>query len=295
MTAQTIQRLQELARTDSAVAPLARLQAEALQAATHRTWDDGLPPFERERLNEGLPLLHGRMLAVDAEHVRSLLSTLARTVEQTGGTTGVDLRRVVSGKDLDPLSLLEASITQDASRLELLAAESRVEAGLLATLGGLAALPLLQACGRKAAPLLERAVWEEGYCPVCAAWATLAELRGLEKRRWLRCGRCGAGWAVAHDGCVFCSETDWRRLRYLAPEGETEARRAATCDACHSYLKTLTSLTLIGPADVALSDVMTLELDMAALEREFARPTLPGFPLQVHVEPAKRRSFWSRR
>ena len=36
--------------------------------------------------------------------------------------------------------------------------------------------------------------WSEGYCPLCGAWPALAEVRGIERSRYLRCGRCGAEW-----------------------------------------------------------------------------------------------------
>ena len=293
MTAQTVQRLREIARADPAVAPLARLQAEALEAAD-ATWESGVPAFDRSRLDDALPLLHGQTLTVDVDRVRSLLNRLASIAAAVSETAGSDLRRRLGNSALDPLALLEASIAQDATRLDALAAEAAVDAGLLATLGGLAALPLLQACGRKAAPLLERQRWDAGYCPVCGAWPALAELRGLEKRRWLRCARCGSGWEVAQDGCVFCGESDWRRLAYLAAEGDTESRRATTCESCRGYLKTLASLIPIAPADVAVTDLLTLELDMAALERDFARPELPPLPLEVHVQAAKKKSIFSR-
>lgn len=294
MTAQTIQRLHELARSDPAVAPLVRLQARALEAAADRAWDAAVPAFSAERLAEGLPLLHDAVLTVDGDRATALLIALAGLVEQDDPGLAGSGKSLTDGA-LDPLALVAASIAQDDAHLDELGGASSVHPGLLGTLGGLLALPLLQACGRKAAPLVERARWGEGSCPVCAAWAALAELRGLEKRRWLRCARCGAGWEVAQDGCTFCGEADWRRLGYLAAEGDTESRRAVTCQSCRGYLKTLASLTPLGPADVAVADVLSLELDMAALEREFSRPQLPAFPLAVTVQPAKRRGFWTRR
>jgi FdhE protein len=176
--------------------------------------------------------------------------------------------------------------------LEALAAAAGVDAGLLTALGGLTVLPLLLACGQQAAPLVERSGWGEGYCPVCAAWPALAELRGLEKQRWLRCGRCSSGWLLAHDGCVFCGEADWHKLGYLAPEGDTESRRAVTCESCDGYLKTLASLTPLAPGDIAVADAQSLELDMAALERGYARPELPALPLPVTVQAQARRRFF---
>lgn len=280
------QRLDELARTDPAVAPLARLQAAAFRAAAAPGWDAGVPPLSRERLADGLPLLHGQLLAADPERVRRLLVELATEAGRNGADTVLSGMRRALAETIAPLALLEASVRQDGERLAEVAATAEVESGLLATLAGLGALPLLQACGRAAAPLLAGVPWEAGYCPVCAAWPVLAEVRGLERTRWLRCGRCAAGWAAAHQGCVFCGNTDFQALGYLAPEADTESRRAATCERCRAYLKTLTVLGPLAPVEIAVQDASTLELDMAALEQEFARPEKPGFPLDVQVAAA---------
>jgi hypothetical protein len=43
VTAQTVQRLREIARSDATVAPLARLQARALEAAAAGAWDRAAP------------------------------------------------------------------------------------------------------------------------------------------------------------------------------------------------------------------------------------------------------------
>lgn len=286
MSHDSIRRLAELAHTDPVVAPLARLQAVVFDAAAAGEWDAGVPPFDRGRLDDGLPLLHGQVLGVDPDQVRALLLHLAAIAGECGEAPGLaTVPAALAAPDCDPCAVLRASIRHDLDAMAAIAAETDCDMGVLTTLSGLAALPLLQACGRRAAPLLAGAYWEAGSCPVCAAWPALAEVRGLERRRWLRCGRCAAEWSPPHDGCVFCGHRDFAGLGYLAPEAAAEARRAMTCDNCRSYLKTLTTLGPLDAAEVAHQDLTTLELDMAALEQDYARPDTPGFPLDVQVEP----------
>src|SRR5207302_1296419 len=81
----------------------------------------------------------------------------------------------------------------------------------------MAAVPLLQACARGLASQIP-ASWWEGYCPVCGAWPVVAEYTGLERKRQLRCGRCGTGWAIPLLRCVFCDEIEHDNLAYLTPE-----------------------------------------------------------------------------
>jgi FdhE protein len=161
-----------------------------------------------------------------------------------------------------------------------------VDIGLLATISNLVALPLLQACGRRADPVLVGVRWTSGFCPLCAAWPTLAELRGLERKRWLRCGRCGSGWQQINALCAFCGSNEYRNQRYLAPEKERESRQALLCQECHGYLKAFTTLGALDPGEVLLRDLLSLELDLAALDQGFAaRPDQPAVRLSLRLEP----------
>ncbi|HEV8634394.1 MAG TPA: formate dehydrogenase accessory protein FdhE [Chloroflexota bacterium] len=287
-------RLEQLADRDPAVAPLARLLAVAFRAATDRAWERAVPPLDPARLRDGMPLLHGATVAVDEERIARLVLELAAVTPLPLGEGAPPRGHPERGREL-----LEATITQATDRLAELADEAGVEADALAAVGNAAALPLLQAAGRRAAPLLEEPDWEAGYCPVCAAWPTLAEMRGLERRRWLRCGRCGAGWRFRPLCCPYCGEDDHRQLGYLAPRRDRDSRRAEHCDSCHGYLKSLTVLGPTAPDELSAEDLATLELDLAALERGYGRPGAPGFPLELRVvaperTPARRWLAWPR-
>lgn len=283
MSATAADRLADLARTDASVAPLALLQAEALRAAADNTWAEAAPALDRQQAEDGHPLLHGQTLHVDQDAASRLLERLARVAERSHQAGTAPLTRAVQDKRLEPLALLDASVAQDGERLAALAMAADVALGALAALGQLLCWPLLQACGNAARPVLDEVRWEAGYCPVCAAWPVLAELRGLDAERWPRCGRCAAGWTYLHGRCVYCGNTDHRTQGYLAPEAEREARRAVTCDACQGYLKTVTSFGPIPPDELALHDLTTVELDVAAIERGYGRPATPGFPLDVTI------------
>jgi len=292
VTGSAVQQLEALARSDGVVAPLALLQAEALRATADLSWEEGVPALSRQRVLDGLVLLHGQTLRVSVERAERLLARLAGVAEETGHPEAGALRKAVDRHAVDVPSLLVAGIVQDGAALHAMAEGLGIGPGPFASLAQQLVLPILQACGRKAAPLLADTPWEAGYCPVCAAWPTLAEVRGLERKRWLRCGRCGASWPFPHQRCAFCGNADHRTLGYLAPEADRESRRVETCDRCLGYLKSVSSVGPLTPGEVLLRDLATLELDMAALEREYAPPSAPGFPLEVRVEARRRGLLW---
>lgn len=278
------------------VAPLAALHAVVARSAAAPFWAEGLPGFPPGMVTDGGPLLDGRIIRLDAGRVRSLLMELA-AVAARGGVDGSErLLRRLKSRDVeegaDALSLLRASICGDEAHLATVAAAWNVETALLETLVHLAALPVLRAAGAAAAPRLAGGIREEGACPLCAAWPLLAESRGLERERWLCCGRCATAWQVANQRCIFCGNRDHQTLGYLAAAEQRESRIAVTCAHCLGYLKSVTVISPLSADDLALRDMTTLDLDLAAMERGYQRPARLARRIEVQVEPIQRPFGW---
>src|SRR5207253_205435 len=81
----------------------------------------------------------------------------------------------------------------------------------------LVAVPFLLACNRRWASA-KSVSWMEGYCPVCGAWPAFAEVRGIERSRYFRCGRCSGEWQAHCLFCPYCGMTDHNELASLVPE-----------------------------------------------------------------------------
>jgi FdhE protein len=291
--AQVVADLEHLARVDAAVAPLARLQAVALETADDPAWTAAVQNLTRppgSAPDDGIPLLHGLTLTVDADRQRALLRRLAATLAASGSAEAGSIEALFASNSFDPLALLLASLTQNAEALEAEAAGARIDGAVLAVVAHTATLPLLLAYGRHAADAIEAMAWAHGYCPVCAAWPTLAEIRGLARDFVLRCGRCASGWRVVQAGCVFCGGQEQESRGYFAAEQERESRRAAVCDGCHGYLKTIATLGPLSASDLLLRDLQSLELDVTALEHGYGRPDGLGWDLVVQIEPTVGRS-----
>ncbi len=188
----------------------------------------------------------------------------------------------IAGREVDALALLEAAVCQDDVRIEALAAAASADPGALRVTAQMTAVPLLQACGRAFAAQVAP-TWWEGYCPVCGAWPTLAESIGLERKRQLRCGRCGTAWALPPLRCVFCGEVGHDQLGYLAPDEAEPVRRVEICRTCNGYLKALTTMRSLAPWAVLLDDLTTVHLDVVALERGYRRPERPGYALEARL------------
>ncbi len=259
---------------------LALLEA-TLDALDDPAWTAAAPEAPVPHRPPDAPLLHDATLRVDPRRARRWVRRLIKAAASSA-TPGADTLGRMRFRRLDPLALLEAAITYDPLVLDAIATETGADAAALGAVAQLAARPLLQACGRRLGGHVP-AGWAHGYCPICGAWPVLAETRGIERARRLRCARCGGDWAFPVLLCPFCGERDHRRQGSLVPEGEEDLRKVDTCRSCRGYVKTVTTLVPIPPPEVLVQDLATLELDIAALERGYARPERPGYHLSVRL------------
>jgi FdhE protein len=182
----------------------------------------------------------------------------------------------------DAVRLIGAAVRQDRDELAAVASELGLDSGALASITHLAALPQLRNSGRALQDRVPRN-WPHGYCPICAAWPTLAERRGLDRSRRFRCGRCAGEWEMEWLLCGYCGERDHNRLGSLVSKDDGDRLKVETCTSCKGYLKSVATLLAIPAFDLLLRDVETVELDLVALERGYIRPEESGFRLDVEL------------
>lgn len=281
---------------DPAWRPWLRMVDRAQKAAEDPVWEQVAVELPADRASDA-PLLHGAVLHVDARRVRRLLRDLLRQAggrvgertEAERGKGGGDSAPKVRARRLDAAGVLKAAIAQDAEAIERAAAAAAVDAGRLAVAAQLAATPVLRACARHLGNRIPQS-WLKGYCPICGAWPATAELRGIERNRRLRCGRCASDWAIPVLQCPFCNELHHDRLRSLLPEGNEQTRRVDACDTCKGYVKTFSTLQAMPPRTLATIDLATVELDMVAEERGYARPSRPAFAVEITMGTTPARS-----
>ncbi|HET9465021.1 MAG TPA: formate dehydrogenase accessory protein FdhE [Gemmatimonadales bacterium] len=261
-----------------------RLLGEAERALDDSGW---LTPLDEAELGDRLagsddtPLLNGRGLKVNAGVAQRLVRTLA-SIAAAEHLIDADALGRYRPSAADAVALIVAAVRQDPTELAALAGAAGVEPGPFMSVAHLAAFPLLQSCGRLLADHVPRH-WPHGHCPICAAWPILAERRGLDRSRRLRCGRCGAEWEVQWLYCVYCGERKHQQLGFLVPEDGGETLKVETCASCGGYLKSIATLQGIPPFELILRDLETVELDLVAVERGYGRPEESRFRLEVRL------------
>jgi FdhE protein len=259
-------------------------------------------PMPREqgvgRVRQGIPLLHDQPVSLDVHFAADLFSRLVDSLTQRNDQElNARLEPIVAaatGGALDPEHLFDEAFVQHVDHLAELAAQAGVDADLLLTLATKSVAPLLQSYAEHLLPLLERvddgtsesAAWHLGYCPVCGGWPLLGELRGVELSLWLRCSACGSAWRGQRLACPYCANNDYRSLGSLAIEGE-QRFRIAVCERCQAYLKVGNAFDPTPAALLALDDVASLHLDLAAIERGYRRPSGTGYRIELATPEAE--------
>ncbi len=65
-------------------------------------------------------------------------------------------------------------------------------------------------------------------------------------------------------------------------------RKVEVCKTCKGYLKGLTTVRALAPWAILLDDLMSVHLDVAALERGYERPGRPGYSLDAKIAARRR-------
>lgn len=241
-------------------------------------WELAVPGVE-PRHDCPAPLLAGAAVTVPIPAAERLRRRLVRTAAASRAPKLAAISRALGGRDV--VALFAASLRQDQDDAANVAAESGVDAEAFGAVAALLAVPFLHACRRQWAARLPES-WVEGWCPVCGSWPAFTEVRGIERTRHHRCGRCGSEWHARLLHCPYCATADHESLATLAPEASSNASIEA-CRRCRGYVKTFTRLQRCPPESVLFEDMTTVDLDVAAIEHGFARPAGAGFDLRPSI------------
>jgi FdhE protein len=271
--------LQDLKRRHPEWEPWLTVVQEVLHESADSKWAAIVPPIAATPLGK-TPLIAEARIVLPKELLRAWFEQLIRVAQQSGTDKLATLKGTLDAK-LDIFNLFKASLQQHDDFLKQLATSVDADPEAFAAVMALLPIPFLQATHRVCARAVT-ASWMEGYCPVCAAWPAFAETRGIERSRYLRCGRCGAEWQAHVLSCPYCGNSDHERLVSLIPENSAKSSIDA-CKVCLGYVKVFTTLQGTRADAVMLEDLGSVEIDLAAADQGYRRPKGPGYSVDVTV------------
>ena len=242
-----------------------------------------LPPkYLAVKLARGVPGFAGEPVPLPVPTMTPVLLELCKALATGGaGDAATHIHDLIATGQLDAGSLLAASFSRNQAAVRSGAAHRSLAPDLVWLVGELAVSPFIH---RLHGVFFEHATddqlvqalrgWDRGYCPACGSWPAIAEVVG--GHRTLRCSFCASAWERTRYACIYCDEGG-ETFVTAAPIDTRKDRRLELCSRCRGYLKTIDLLDLSPFPLLAISDIETTDLDLAAMERGYARPPLKEF------------------
>src|SRR6185295_10848666 len=242
-----------------------------------------LPPkYLAAKLGRGVPALAGEPIPLPVAVLVPTLGALCDALAEGGaGDAATHIRETIESGNIEPGSLLTASLNRDQTAVRTGAVHRGLSPDLVWLVAELAISPFVHALQRmvfgklgtgESQPALDG--WNRGYCPACGSWPAVAEVAA--GHRTLRCSFCSAGWEPTTFSCIYCGESG-ESFATAAPDPERIDRRIEVCKSCGGYLKTLDVPELSPFPLLSISDIETTDLDVAAMEHGYRRPALKDF------------------
>lgn len=244
-----------------------------------------LPPrYVTTKLRSGIPALTGEPIPVPVDLLAPTLIGLVQALAEGGGGEATRLIRVaLEEKKVDPGALLTLALRREQAALRAFATKAGLGHDLLWLVCDLAAGPLAHAflgsvfadAAVGGSPLREALdAWTRGYCPLCGSWPGYTEHRGDARR--LRCGFCAATWDLPFGSCIYCG-TAGDTLAAITPNPGRPQRLVETCTGCKGYSKVVDDAFSLPFPLLPLADLDSMDLDIMAMQRGFARPAIKQF------------------
>ena len=229
-------------------------------------WDAAAAAIETTATTD--PLLAHAALTCDADLPRATLHRLAAAARTSDCEPLASAVSCLRDDRVDAMAMFVASIADD--RLLMAGLVGTPNAEVLHPLIAFVSMPFLHACRRRHESHVRG--WGGTYCPICASWPAFVEVRGIERTRYARCGRCGTAWHAQLLKCPYCEANDHEELITLMPQGSDVAGSIEACQTCGGYTKVFTTLQGCAPTSAYVEDLASADLDIAALDAGYVRP-----------------------
>ena len=247
-----------------------------------------------DKLARGVPVLRDEVIPIPLSVLGPPIVEFCDQLARGGaGEVALHFRETLESGRIDTGALLRASLARDQDAIRVKATHLGLSPDLVWLVAEMGVGPLahvlqhrfLTVCGDRDTDhdVVEAlAGWDRGYCPACGSWPALAEV--CQGRRVLRCSFCGGDWRLCAYRCTYCHESA-EQFVTTAPDMERPGRRLELCGTCRGYLKCVELADTTPFPLLPIEDLASSDLDVAAMDRGYMRPSIPHIGMRPHSEP----------
>ena len=259
--------------------------------------DDPRPPTLTpdaiaEKWRRGVPALRNEQVPIPGS-LEALVAPLCTALAEGGaGDAALHIRDAIAHGHIDAGSLVSVSLARNQKAIRSSALHLGFSPDLVWLIGELASSPLahhLQLVSLELSPGSDPGTrtgvrppyWNHGYCPFCGSWPVLIE--SIAGTRHLRCSFCALDWTLPARACLYCGNAS-KNFVSAAPDVGHPARRVELCASCGNYTKVIDAAEQTPFPLLAIEDLISVDLDSAAMDRGYRRPELVDLDA---IEPLK--------
>ena len=226
----------------------------------------------KSRRERGVSLLKQKEFEIDLGASQELFYGLCRISQGITQKMALEIPKIEHVIEHDQLKLEKVLIRHYDDKWLAKATEKwKLDMGILSFLVKASVRPSLEAQMEQLKRIIDLETWLKRNCPICGSLPYIAELRDEGGKKYFRCSFCGCQWRWERLACPYCQNRTIDALHYFYSE-EEEAYRVDLCDHCKGYIKTVDSRKLDYEPDLDLEDVITIHLDLLAIEKGYKRP-----------------------
>ena len=254
------------------------------------------PAYISGKLAKGVPVLRGESIPIPLSLLGPPTVEFCDQLARGGaGDVALHIREALESGRVDTGSLLRASIVRDQDAIRAKATQLGLAPDLVWLVAEMGVGPLAHALqhrfmggggdqDRDRDVVEALAGWDHGYCPACGSWPALAEV--CQGQRVLRCSFCGADWRPHTYRCTYCLASA-EQFVTAAPGMERPGRRLELCGTCGGYLKCVEVPELTPFPLLPIEDLASSDLDGAAVQGGYMRPSLPHIGMPPRSKPCQ--------
>ena len=248
-----------------------------------------LPEIDASRANQGVPVLVDTDLAPWAESLKkSAAAMLPLLFDVLGPDKDAWEKLKLFMEDSDGIAgLAQARIEGNWKHFE----STSVQLGItpyttLLYISEAVFSPVLRALAAGLGEPLSSLGWDEGYCPVCGATPSIAQLSPKEVtdldqlvggggKKFLHCSLCGHDWRYKRNACPACGN-DENESREVFYQEKAKFERVEACHKCGKYCLSIDMRECEPLPDLDVAQIGLIHLDIFAREHDLSpiSPTL---------------------
>lgn len=231
----------------------------------------------KTKSREGFPLVGKGDLKLDMASATTLFERLCEVLKRNNKVAAdVDkIQDVIRRKEFALEEVFQKTAAEDGEYVATLLDRLELRGEILSFLTENSLKPIFEAYAHELKGHVDQESWQRGHCPICGSKPVMAELIGVEKKKFLICSCCAYEWRYMTIKCPFCETAAPEGFKYLFTEQEGRAYRIETCQKCRKYIKTVDTEELDEEIVPSAEDIGTLYLDVIAKKEGYEREVHP--------------------